>query len=60
VGVSAERNTEGAGQTKIGQLQVALLVDEQVLRLEITVKDAVGVAVARALEELEGELLDLQ
>jgi len=60
VSVSAERNTKGAGQTKIGQLQVALLVDEQVLRLEITVKNAVGVAVARALEELKSELLDLQ
>ena len=60
VGVSAERNTKGASQTKIGQLQVALLVDEQVLRLQVTVQDAVGMAVARALEELESELLDLQ
>ena len=60
VGVSAERNTEGASQTEIGQLQVALLVNEQVLRLEVTVQDAVGVAVARALEELKGEFLDLQ
>ena len=60
VSVSAERNTKGASQTKIGQLQVALLVDEQVLRLQVTVQDAVGMAVARALEELESELLDLQ
>lgn len=60
VSVSAERNTECAGQTKIGQLQVAFLVDEQVLRLQVTVQDTVGVAVARALEELKGKLLDLQ
>jgi hypothetical protein len=60
VSVSTERNTEGASETKIGQLQVALLVDEQVLRLEVTVQDAVGMAVASALEELKGELLDLQ
>ena len=57
--VSAERNTKGASQTKIGQLQVALLVDEQVLGLEITVQDAVSMAVACAFEKLKGELLDL-
>jgi hypothetical protein len=60
VGVSAERNTESASQTEIGQLQVALLVDEQVLRLQVTVQDTVGVAVARALEKLQSEFLDLQ
>jgi hypothetical protein len=60
VSVSAERNTECAGETKIGQLQVAFLVDEQVLRLQVTVQDTVGVAVARAFEELKGKLLDLQ
>jgi hypothetical protein len=60
VGVSAERDTKSASKTEIGKLQVALLVDEQVLRLEITVQDAVGVAVACTLEKLESELLDLQ
>lgn len=60
VGVSAERNTEGASQTEISQLQVAFLVDEQVLWLQVTVENAVGMAVARALEELKSELLDLQ
>lgn len=60
VGVSAERNTEGASQTEICQLQVAFLVDEQVLWLQVTVENAVGMAVARALEELKSELLDLQ
>lgn len=52
VSVSAERNTESAGQTKIGQLEVAFLVDEQVLRLQVTVQNTVGVAVARTLKEL--------
>jgi hypothetical protein len=33
VSVSAERNAKGASQTEISQLQVALLVNEQVLRL---------------------------
>lgn len=57
--VGTERDTECAGQTEIGQLQVALLVDEQVLRLEVTVQHAVGVAVAGSLKELEREFLDL-
>jgi len=60
VGVSAERNTKSASQTEISQLQVALLVDEQVLRLQVTMQDTVGVAVARALEKLQSEFLDLQ
>jgi hypothetical protein len=58
--VGTERDTERARQTEISQLQVALLVDEQVLRFEITVQDAVGVAVAGSLEQLERELLDLR
>ena len=58
--VGTERDTECAGQTEIGQLQVALLVDEQVLRLEVTVQHAVGVAVAGSLKELEREFLDLR
>ena len=50
--VSAERDTECAGQTEIGQLEVAFLVDEQVLWFEVTVQDTVGVAVAGSLEKL--------
>lgn len=59
MGVCAEGNAESAGETKVSELEVALLVDEEVLRLEVTVEDAVGVAVAGAFEELVGELLDL-
>jgi len=58
--VGTERDTECASQTEISQLQVALLVDEQVLRLEVAMQDAVGVAVAGSLQELKGELLDLR
>jgi hypothetical protein len=58
--VGAERDTKGASQTKISQFQVALLVNEQILRLEIAVQDAVGVAVTGALEKLKSEFLDLQ
>ena len=54
VGVGAQWNTEGTGQTEVGEFEVALLVDEQVLWFEIAVEHAVGVAVAHALEKLVG------
>lgn len=56
--VCAQRNTKGAGKTEIGELEVALLVDEEVLGLEIAVQDAVGVAVLDAVAKLEHELAD--
>ena len=59
MGVCAERDTKCAGETKVGELEVAFLVDEEVLGFEVAVQDAVGVAVARAFEQLVGELLDL-
>lgn len=59
VGVGAKRHTESASETEISQLEVALLVDEQVLWLQVTVQNAVGVAVAGALQQLQSELLDL-
>ena len=58
VGVCAERDAKGSGQAKIGELEVALLVNEQVLRLQVAVQDAVGVAVADAGAQLVHELLD--
>jgi uncharacterized protein (UPF0212 family) len=58
VGVCAEGHAKGAGQPKVGELEVAVLVDEQVLGLEVAVQDAVGVAVAHALAQLHHELLD--
>src|SRR5690242_19283230 len=48
VGVGAKRDTKGARETKVGQLQVALAVNQQVLRLEIAVQDPMAVAVAHA------------
>lgn len=57
VGISAQRDTESTRKTKVSQLEVTLLVDEQVLWLEISVQNAVGVAVVDAANELEGEFL---
>lgn len=58
VGVGAERDTEGSCQTEVSELEVALLVDEQVLGLQVAMKDAVGVAVADTGAQLVHELLD--
>lgn len=58
VGVRPQRYTESAGKTEISQLEIAVLVDQQVLRLQITVQNAVSVAVAHTLAELHHELLD--
>lgn len=54
--VCAERDTKGSRKTKIGQLQVTLPVNEQVLGLQIPVQDAVAVTVADTLNQLCHEL----
>ena len=58
MGVGAKRDSEGTSKTEIGQLQVALTINEQVLRLQIAVKNTVTVAVADTLAQLAHELLD--
>ena len=45
MGVRPHRNTERPCQTKVGQLEVIILVDKEILRLEVTMKNAVGMAV---------------
>lgn len=59
VGICAERDAKGAGKTEVSDFEVAVFVNEEVLGLEVAVEDAVGVAVAYALEKLKGKLLDL-
>lgn len=59
MGICAERNAKGASESEIADFEVSIFVDEEVLRFEIAVEDAVGVAVANAREKLVRELLDL-
>lgn len=56
--VGSKRNTKRPSQTEISQLEVSVAVNQQVLRLEVTVQDAVAVAVANAFHQLSHELLD--
>ena len=55
--VRSHRNAEGAGQAEVGELQVVVLADQQVLRLEVTVQDAMRMTVQEARGELMCEFL---
>lgn len=41
MGVAADRNAEGPCEPKVSQLELSLLVDQQILRLQISVQDQV-------------------
>ena len=58
IGEGVNRDAEGAGEAEVGELELALLVDEQVLRLQVPVQHAVLVAEGDAPEELVGEGFD--
>jgi hypothetical protein len=57
VSVGPERDSERPSETEIGELEVSVLVDEQVLRLEISMQDSVSVAIVEAFDQLKGESL---
>lgn len=56
--VSLDWETKGSSQSEICQLNVTVLVNEQVLRFEVSVHDSVSVAVGSSLQNLVGKLLD--
>src|SRR5690349_8603635 len=58
VGICPERHTKGTGETEICQLKVAVFVNQQVLRLQVTVQNTVSMTVAHALAQLHHEPLD--
>jgi len=55
--IRPQRHTECSCQTEIAKLQVAVAIDEQVLRLQIPMQNSVTVAVPHALDQLCHELL---
>lgn len=59
MGEGLNGQTEGSGQSKIGDLEGACLVDEEVLRLEVAVNDSAGMAVVEPITELVEEQLHL-
>ena len=56
--VCPQRYPKSPSQTKIGQLEVAILVDQQILGLQVAMEDPVGMAVSDTLAQLAHELLD--
>lgn len=56
--ICSQRYTKRASQTEISQLEVAVLVDEKILRFQIAVKHTMSMAVPHALTQLHHELLD--
>ena len=52
VRVGTDGDLKGARKPKVGNLQLALTVDQQVLRLQVAVHDAARVADGHTLEEL--------
>lgn len=52
--ISPQGNAKRPRESKVGQFEVALFVDQEVLRLEVAVEDAVRVEVVDAADELVG------
>ena len=51
-------DSEGAGKAKIRKLELAVVVDQEILGFEVAVEDAVVVAERYAVQELPHEALD--
>lgn len=55
--VRPKRYPKRPRQSKVGELEIAITVNEKILRLEITVKNAMSVTVVEAFDELICEAL---
>lgn len=56
--IGFHRQSKRPCETEIGQLHVGVLIDEQVLRLQISVHDSMRVTVGGRRDDLVSELLD--
>ena len=56
--VGPQGHAKRPGQTEVRKLQVSLLVDQQILRLQVPMQHPVAVTVPYPLHELQRELLD--
>ena len=55
VGEGVDGDPKGAGETKVGEFELAFVIDQEVLRFEVAVEDTVVVAEGNALEKLVHE-----
>lgn len=58
--VSTDRHAEGSCQAKVSKLDLTLGIDEEVLWLQVSMKDSVRVAEGQALQQLEQVTLQTQ
>lgn len=52
MGIGAQGNPKGPSQSKVGQFDDPKLIEKQVLRLQVSVNDPVGVAETHPLQQL--------
>ena len=52
IGERIDRDAEGPGEAKVGEFELAFVVDQEILRFEVTVEDPIVMAKGDALEEL--------
>ena len=57
MGISSHRNTERARKSEISQLEVVTAIDQQVLRFQVAVKDAMRVTVEESRIQLVSKFL---
>lgn len=55
--VRPERDPEGSCETEVGNLEVRIAVDEQILRLQVTVDDTMRVAENQTRTQLPRKFL---
>ena len=52
IGERIDGDAEGPGEAKVGEFELAFVVDQEILRFEVTVEDPIVMAKGDALEEL--------
>ena len=57
VRVGAHGDAEGAREAEVGELEVVIRIDQQILRLEVAMQDAVRVAIEQPGRQLVGKFL---
>jgi hypothetical protein len=55
--ITSQRNTKRPRQTKISQLEVSVLINEQVLRLQVAMQYPTRVTILNALNQIQHKLL---
>lgn len=58
MGISPHRNTECSGEPEIGKLEMIFTINEEILRFQISVQNAMSMAVEQTRGQLVSEFLE--